>query len=53
MMGDATYMKDYIAYDIMSYIGVAASLTNYANVTVNGKTNEFYVNHLLSQAIYL
>ena len=37
MVGDATYMKEYIAYDIMSYIGVATPLTNYAIVTVNGE----------------
>lgn len=37
MVGDATYMKEYIAYDIMRYIGVPAPLTNYATVTVNGE----------------
>ncbi|MDR1669685.1 MAG: CotH kinase family protein [Oscillospiraceae bacterium] len=37
MMGDATYMKDYIAYDMMRYIGVEAPLTGYASVTVNGE----------------
>ena len=36
MIGDATYMKEYIAYDIMRFIGVAAPLTSYATVTVNG-----------------
>jgi len=41
MMGDATYMKDYIAYDIMNYIGVATPLTNYANVKVNGEDYGF------------
>ena len=41
MMGDATYMKDYIAYDIMSHIGVATPLTNYASITVNGKDYGF------------
>lgn len=41
MTGDATYMKDYIAYDIMDYIGVASPLTNYANVTVNGESYSF------------
>ncbi|MDR1692366.1 MAG: CotH kinase family protein, partial [Oscillospiraceae bacterium] len=37
MMGDATFMKDYISYDIMRTVGVEAPLTNYANVTVNGE----------------
>ena len=37
MISDATYMKEYIAYDIMRYIGVASPLTNYAKVTVNGE----------------
>ena len=41
MMGDSTYMKDYIAYDIMNYIGVATVLKNYANVTVNGENYGF------------
>lgn len=41
MVGDATYMKDYIAYDIMNYIGVATPLTNYASVTVNGEDYGF------------
>jgi len=43
MMGDATYMKDYIAYEIMDYIGVAAPLRNYAKVTVNGEDYGFGV----------
>jgi spore coat protein CotH len=41
MVGDATYMKDYIAYDMMNYIGVATPLTNYASITVNGKDYGF------------
>ena len=43
MMGDTTYMKDYLSYDIMRYIGVDAPLTNYANVTVNGADYGFGV----------
>jgi len=43
MMGDATYMKDYLAYEIMEYIGVAAPLRNYASVTVNGEDYGFFV----------
>ncbi len=41
MMGDATYMKDYIAYDIMNYIGVDTPLANYATVSVNGEDYGF------------
>ena len=37
MYGDVTYMRDYLSYDIMRYIGVATPLVNYANVTVNGE----------------
>ncbi|MDR0222777.1 MAG: CotH kinase family protein [Oscillospiraceae bacterium] len=41
MTGDATYMKDYIAYDIMNYIGVDTPLYNYAEITVNGESYGF------------
>ena len=40
-LGDATYMKDYLAYKIMESIGVATPLVNYANVTVNGEDYGF------------
>ena len=43
MMGDTTYMKDFLAYDIMRYIGVDAPLANYANVSVNGNAYGFGV----------
>ena len=43
MMGDATYMKDYISYDIMDFIGVESPLKNYAKVTVNGEDYGFGV----------
>ena len=43
MMGDATYMKDYLSYDIMNYIGVETPLTNYADVTVNGEDYGFCI----------
>lgn len=41
MLGDSTYMKDYLSYDIMKYIGVDTPLTNYAKVTVNGEDYGF------------
>lgn len=43
MISDPTYMKDYLAYDLMKYIGVDTPLTNYANVTVNGEDFGFYI----------
>lgn len=43
VLGDATYMKDYISYNIMNYIGVETPLVNYANVTVNGEDLGFYI----------
>ena len=41
MLGDSTYMKDYLSYDIMKYIGVDTPLINYAKVTVNGEDYGF------------
>lgn len=41
MVGDTTYMKDYLAYDIMNWLGVPTPLTNYAKVTVNGQDYGF------------
>ena len=38
---DTTRMKDYIAYDIMDFIGVPSPLTNFAEVTVNGEDYGF------------
>lgn len=43
LMGDATYMKDYLAYEIMNFIGVATPLINYASVTVNGADYGFCI----------
>lgn len=34
---DATQMKDAIVYDMCRYIGLPAPLTNYAQISVNGK----------------
>ena len=34
---DNSYMKSYIAYDMMDYMGVPAPLCSYADVSVNGK----------------
>ena len=40
---DATQMKDAIVYDMCSYIGLPAPLTNYARIKVNGKYHGCYL----------
>ncbi len=40
---DATYMKDYIAYDLMAYEGVKAPLHTYAFITLNGEPFGLYL----------
>lgn len=37
VMSDTTYMKEYITYDILTYLGVNASLYSYASINVNGE----------------
>lgn len=37
IIGDATYMKDLMTFDMMSYMGVKAPLVSYANISVNGE----------------
>ncbi|EEG30932.1 CotH protein [[Clostridium] methylpentosum DSM 5476] len=36
-MSDATYMKEYLSYDMMSFMGVTSPLYSFANITVNGE----------------
>ncbi|NLB81226.1 MAG: spore coat protein CotH, partial [Clostridiaceae bacterium] len=43
IIGDNTYMKEYLSYEIMDYSGVPAPLTNYARVTLNGEDFGFYL----------
>lgn len=43
LMSDATYMKEYISYDIMSYLGVPSSLYAYASISVNGENWGLYL----------
>ena len=43
MQGDATYMKEYFAYDILNYIGVATPLYAFSDITVNGEKWGFYL----------
>jgi spore coat protein CotH len=40
---DATYMKDYISYQIAQKAGVDTPLTSYIQVTVNGKAQGLYL----------
>lgn len=37
MLGDNTYMKEYVSFDIMKTVGVKAPLFSYSDITVNGK----------------
>lgn len=43
LMGDATYMKEYLAYDLFKFMGVNASLTAFTEVKVNGEVWGLYL----------
>lgn len=43
LQADATYMKDYIAYDLMAYEGVKAPLHTFAFITLNGEPFGVYL----------
>ena len=43
MQGDATYMKEYLSYDIMEYAGVDVPLYTFSNISVNGEAWGFYL----------
>jgi len=40
---DATYMKDYISYQIFQEVGADAPLTSYVRLTVNGEDHGLYI----------
>lgn len=40
---DATYIKEYIAYDIFNYIGVACPYYSFAHITINGEEWGLYL----------
>ena len=40
---DATFMKEYMAYDLLSYMGIPSSLYSFANVSVNGEVWGLYL----------
>ena len=43
IMSDATYMKDYLSYLIMRKAGVSASLTSFAELSINGEVHGLYI----------
>lgn len=43
LQADATYMKDYIAYDLMAYEGVNAPLHTFAFISLNGQPFGVYL----------
>ena len=43
MTGDASYMKEYISYDMMKTIGVEAPYFGFANISVNGNPWGLYL----------
>ncbi len=43
MQSDNTYMKEYLSYQIMSFIGVPSSLCRFASVSVNGEVLGLYL----------
>lgn len=43
MMSDASYMKEYLSYDMMRTLGVDAPYTGFADVSVNGEAWGFYL----------
>lgn len=43
MMGDSTYMKEYVSYELMQEIGVEAPYFGYADIKVNGESWGLYL----------
>jgi spore coat protein CotH len=43
MQGDASYMKEYLSYDILNFIGVNTPLYAFADISVNDETWGFYL----------
>ena len=43
IQSDASYMKEYLSYDLMSFMGVKTPLFAYTNVSVNGENWGFYL----------
>ena len=43
IISDNTYMKDYLSFDMMKFMGVNSALYNYSYVTVNGEYWGLYI----------
>ncbi len=43
MIGDASYMKEYLSYDLISEIGVNTPAYSFANITLNGQPWGLYL----------
>lgn len=43
LISDASYMKEYFAYDMFQYLGVASSLYSFADISLNGETWGLYL----------
>lgn len=43
IISDNTYLKDYLSYDMMDYMGVDAPLTSFVRVSVNGEYFGLYL----------
>ena len=43
LYADATYMKEYLSYDMFEYMGVPAPLCTFVNISINGQPWGLYV----------
>lgn len=43
IQADTTYMKEYLSYDLLDYMGVTSSLYSFSNIKVNDETWGFYL----------
>ncbi|WP_170253896.1 CotH kinase family protein [Acetobacterium paludosum] len=43
VISDNTYLKDYLTYDMMNYMGIAAPLTSFTRISINGEYFGFYL----------
>ena len=43
LIADNTYMKDYLCYQMMNYIGIASPLSSFVYITVNGEDWGLYL----------
>jgi spore coat protein CotH len=43
MQADATYMKEYLSYDMINYLGVSTPLCAFADLSLNGEAWGFYL----------